>query len=533
MENSISRLVTRVDGWFNVLTGLGRKDRDKRMSAAIEWVPLQEKEVEYLYAGDDMAAKIVDLLPNEAMRGGFKIIGYETEANDALDTACAEIGLKQNSLQSWIWARIYGGSGMLLITDDLTKLAEPLPQNAVVRGLRPIQRWELVPEYESVEKDIRSPNFGMPTFYQFYPRMVNGKVIGERIHFTRLVRFDGEELPGSLKRENNYWGDSVLSKLQNAIRNYQTEHDSAASIVQDFRIGKFKIKGLADMLAADKDQDIIKRLELVRLSKSVASAIVLDADSEEFDYSTSTVTGIPELLGKAELRLVSGSGIPHTVLLGESPVGSNATGNSTVLSWYDTVEQERQNYLKPRLLAVVRLKAKEMGLDPKLADIDFKPLWQMDEAEQANIRKTQADTDAVYLDRGVVDAAEIAVSRFGGDKYSTDTKLERSEPAQLTPETTPPQPVPAPAQPPGRTDNDGTGVGLSVGTIGAGTFGATGEKTEAVLKVISEYHAGAIPKESAIFLIQKAMNLSIEEVEKALGEKKGEPAAPVATEVQP
>lgn len=592
MQAPLTRLVARVDGWFNVLTGLGRKDRDKRMHADVEWTPLQETDAENLYAADDMAAKIVDLLPNEALSKGFKITGYEPEQNAALETAVSELGLRQHMLAAWILARTYGGAGVLLITKDLTKLDQPLEANAVLTGLRPIQRWELVPDYEAVEKDIRSPNFGMPTTYYFYPRLVDGKNIGSKIHYTRIVRFDGVELPGKLKRMNSFWGDSVLTRLQNAIRNYQTEHDSAASIVHDFRIGKFKIKGLADMLAADQDQDIIRRMELVRLSKSICSAVVLDADSEDFQYTTSTVTGIPELLAKAELRLVSGSRIPHTVLLGESPVGSNATGNSTVLSWYDYVEQERQNYLKPKLLSVIRMKALELKLDPKKADVEFAPLWQLDEKEQATVRKTQADTDAIYLDRSVVDPSEVAASRFGGEKYSTDTKLERAEPTPVAAEATALATEPAaddiqatalngaqvtamvtivqavalgglpresgaaiivkafnvsPAEAnailgsagngftpnpagvqmaggPPRVDGDGTTIGIPVGSIGAGSFGTSGEKTEAVAEVIAKYTAKLIPRESAVFLIMQAMNVTKAEAEAALGEA---PAAPV------
>ena len=512
--NSMQRLTKRLDGWFNVITGLGRKQRDKRVNADFEWNQFSEDDAEHLYASDDIAAKIIDLLPKEAMRTGFTITGLEKNQVEILEKALVKIGATTSCLKSWILARIYGGCGLFLVTQDLTALSEPLPANVSVTGLLPIQRWELVPVWASVTKDIRHPNFGNPTLYEFYPRMVDGQVTGERIHYSRLIRFDGVELPGKLRRTNSYWGDSVFTRLLNPIRNYQTEHDSAASIVQDYRVGKFKIKNLADMLASDKDQDIIKRLELVRLSKSICSAVVLDAESEDFEYSTGTLTGLDQIIAKAEMRLAAGSRIPHTVLLGESPVGSNATGNSTVLSWYDYVDQERKDYMKPKLLRVVKLKAEELGLDSEKIDIECLPLWQMDEKDQVGIRKTQADADAVYIDRGVVDPHEIAISRFGGEKYSTDTKLENKEREAESVINT--EPV--------RKDGDPTTLGQPIGTIGAGSFGPDGQKTLAVNQVIADYHAGKIPRESALFLLMRSLNLSEVEANQALGEKQPTPS---------
>lgn len=61
---------------------------------------------------------------------------------------------------------------------------------------------------------------------------------------------------------------------------------------------------------------------------------------------------------------------------------------------------------------------------PKTISIDFGSLWQLDENEEADIRLKVAQADAVYLDRGVLDPAEVAISRFGGDKYSMETEID-------------------------------------------------------------------------------------------------------------
>ena len=56
--------------------------------------------------------------------------------------------------------------------------------------------------------------------------------------------------------------------------------------------------------------------------------------------------------------------------------------------------------------------------------IQFVPLWQNTEEQEAIVRKIVAETDAIYLDRGVLDPAEVAVSRFGGNRWSMNTEVD-------------------------------------------------------------------------------------------------------------
>ena len=64
------------------------------------------------------------------------------------------------------------------------------------------------------------------------------------------------------------------------------------------------------------------------------------------------------------------------------------------------------------------------GIEPDNWSIQFVPLWQNTEEQEAIVRKIVAETDAIYLDRGVLDAAEVAVSRFGGNRWSMNTEVD-------------------------------------------------------------------------------------------------------------
>ncbi len=418
--------VANFDGWINVLTGLGKLGKDKRMSASVQFSPMLEVDAENLYAGDDMAGKIVDLLPDEATKEPFSLTKFDDLVSKAILKEVERLQLIPRVNKAWKTARMMGGAGLFIATDDAADLSKPLRPNAKVTAFQVLSRWEIAAESMNIQRDLSKPDYGMPTLYRFQPRGASDQATS-MIHASRVIRFDGAELPEHQRIQNQYWGDSELNKLFNAIRNYNTVHDSAASIMQDFRIAVFKIKDLANKIAEGNDDQVIKRLQLVDLARSIARAVVIDADGEDFEYRSGSVAGMPELITKAENRLVAGTKIPHTILLGESPGGSNSTGNSTTQAWYSYVSSQQQVYLKPLLRQAVERIMASLGLQPVDGwDIEFAPLWQMDEKEQAQVRKTQAETDAIYMDHGVIDAREVAVSRFGGKEYSTETQIDLS-----------------------------------------------------------------------------------------------------------
>ena len=73
------------------------------------------------------------------------------------------------------------------------------------------------------------------------------------------------------------------------------------------------------------------------------------------------------------------------------------------------------------------------GSLPANWSIQFGRLWQLSELEQAQLRKTQADADVAYVNAGVLSTTEVAESRFGGDLYSTETRLRASTPRDSPP----------------------------------------------------------------------------------------------------
>lgn len=420
---AVVKLKRVFDGWANLLTGLGVSGKDKRLSLEAYWERMDQSTAEDTYAGDDVFAKIVDMLPEEAVREWIKISGIDGVTERKLLEGCEAFEIKERLCWAWKLSRIYGGAALLMVVDDGKDLSEPLDIKSVrsLKSLVPFNRWELVAA--QFDTDFTSMTFGEPTVYRLTPQTTTDANLAE-IHASRLLKFDGVQLPRRLYVRNNYWGDSILSRVQNALKNFNSEHDSAASVMQDFTTDVFKMKNLAELVAAGRENDIKTRIELANMSKSIIKAVVLDLE-EDYEVKARSLSGVPDLLTKADNRLTIASGMPHTLLLGESPGGLGTTGQNQVKNWYDFVKRQQEIQLTKKINVLLKLIAKTLSIElPAEYSWKYNPLWQMSDTEQAAYRKTVADTDAVYIDRGVVDATEIAASRFGGEGYSAETNLD-------------------------------------------------------------------------------------------------------------
>lgn len=491
----LGKEINRLDGWMNILTGLGVKERDARKSNSYGFEKLDPETLRVLWRGDDLCGKIVEKPAFEMVRKGFEVkvqpdqegegYGEETPEEAPRELERAQVGQRRDAfppgmppglapppkappkpikkrgedtkkiaeaaqakhetlktskafLQGLQYARAYGGAGILIGAEDGAKdLKEPLKLDRIksVKFLTVLSARELYAT--AYYNDPRAEKFGLPELYRIqpiavghsakgtYPATLTGSV---EVHETRLLIFQGVEVGRDQLIENQGWGDSVLQRCHEIVSDYQMSWHSAALLVKDFAQAVLQIKGLAALIAQDKDGVVIKRAQLLDLMRSVARMIMID-EGESYERKATPITGLRELLQEMGTRLAAAADMPVTFLFGVSPAGLNATGESDRISWYDRIASMQESELREPLEYLTRLifLAKDgptKGVEPQNWSVCFKPLLQLTELEQATLRKTQADVDNIYIQASVVTPEEIAASRFGGDAYSTDTVID-------------------------------------------------------------------------------------------------------------
>ena len=423
----------QADGWYNIITGMGTP-RDKTTYNELIWQQTDRSTAESFYAADEMGGKVAKIIPNDGTREG---VTWNMDKNADQETILKFIDSEFTRLNvwptfslAWLWARVFGGACVFIsVNDGARSLSRPLDWSRVksINTLTVFDRWELDVTSSDIISDIRDPNFGLPEFYTYQTANAAGSTDARmiRIHHSRMIRFDGVLLPKQLFEQNNYWHDSIYGALADAITNYSSNHENIANIIADFNQPVYRIEGLTEAIAQDEDELVVKKLQTVDLMRSVARAVVLDKE-DEFENVSTNVTGGSDLIELTTQRLVAGSDIPHTRLLGNSPSGLGATGEAELINYYDSVKSEQKLKLTQPIDVITEGIFSQMGAPPKPDDLsyEFTPLFQQKQEAELKTRNLQAEVDKKYIETGVLNANEVADSRFGTGRYSYETVIE-------------------------------------------------------------------------------------------------------------
>ena len=414
---------SRADGWLNLFTGLGIQNRDKTLSTTVSRDNnLHETDLTLLFRFNGLAKRIVELPVGEMTRKGFTI---KNDTDGVLLKAFNDMNVAKEFRNLIRWSKVYGGAIMVLWIDDgSADMTVPLNEKDIrsISMVRVYQRWR-IDATTDIETDYKSINFNKPRTYGVFP--VRGSPF--RVHYSRVIAMDGLELAETERLQNNGWGDSVYQAMFDRLRALGAIYGATDNIMEDFVQGALTMKNLQEMIAGGQEDVIKKRLDLIDMSRHVINTMLLD-ENETYEKKTTSISGLADVLDKYSQSLSAVTGIPVTLLMGQSPAGLSATGASDIRFWYDKIKSEQDESYKPALyrffyLLQIAKQGPTGGKEIKNWEIVFAPLMEMTETEIVTNRKLQAETDAVYITNGVLTPDEVAISRFGGDNYSLDTKL--------------------------------------------------------------------------------------------------------------
>jgi len=420
------------DGMINAVTGLGTS-RDKRMHNRFVFICHSRQELEDMYDSSDIATRIVDYPVSEMMREGFqiKIPGESNSISEDLIGQMEEMEAFYFLKDGLRNARLYGGAGTYVATDKSSDAMKPFDYNQKYNILffYSYDRFEL--HVEDINIQFGNKNFMRPEFYRILPHqgLNSGSTqIGVDAHFSRFLIFDGENIARTHRISNDYWGLSSLTKAETSLMNFTSTHDSIATLMTDFSQGVFKLQGLTNLLKANQDRLIARKMEVIDEVRSIMNSVVLDSE-DNFTRDTVSFGGVKDIIQKVEQRLTQSTNMPRVVLLGEGGSGLSNESDPQIKLWHQYVHGLQKERYQPALERLVKMyfnaqNGPTKGVEPENWKIEFNPLVKVSDSETAELRKKQAETDQIYLNTGVVTGDEIRESRFGGLTYDLETKVD-------------------------------------------------------------------------------------------------------------
>lgn len=419
---SFASLVSQVrsDGWENILTGLGTA-RDKTTYGQFGLLGrIPDNELQNMFNCGWLARKVVSYRAKEVFREGFCVEDGDVEKYIKSAQICTKLQ------KAMTFSRLYGGGLLIGGLDDGQPQDAPLSYDSL-QELRYLtfldRRYCTVHAYYT---DPNSPKYLTPMTYSINPPQGVGGVI---VHETRCIRFGGAETDDQTSLQIGGWDYSVLQSTYEVIRAFETAWQSVNVLISDASQSVFKIKGLINALASPGGIDTMNtRMQLIDLSRSVARAIVLDADhNEDFHRDTTSFGGLPELLDRGMMLVAGAADTPVSILFGRSAAGMNATGESDFRIFYDSVKSEQETHITPivNVLLTWATSAKKGPTNgvPYEGGVKWKSLWQPEASVVATTEKTFADRDVAYINAGVWTPEEVAFARKEGS-YTAKVEID-------------------------------------------------------------------------------------------------------------
>lgn len=408
-----------VDGLVNVASGLGvgKAKRDHN-----QWVPAMlnsYQQLEAAFSSNWIAKRICTVPAADTTREWRRI---KSEGAEDIHNLEDDLCVRQQVQEALIWGRLYGGGAIVMITDqDLTK---PLNLNKIKKGslknLLVFDRWDLG-TFKLNTWDVLAPNYLLPESYNIRGGTLN-------IHWSHVVRFNGELLPRRLLQQTQGWGDSVLRKCIDDVSDMVAAKDGIAELMQEANIDVLTRQNLSDELTSDQDEAIIKRYSLFSQMKSNINMALLDGE-EVLTRNTLNLSGVAPVIEQFITWISGAAGMPVTKLFGTSAKGLNATGEGDQDNYYDEIRGIQTGSLAASMRQLDEVLVRSaLGTFPKQFDYIWNPLKQSNETEIANAELLRAQKDRIYLEDDIINRSQVQRNLQSNEDYQfKDEQIDELE----------------------------------------------------------------------------------------------------------
>ena len=384
------------------------------------------------YYTDWAARKVVDIPINDAFRVEPQLKGMDEDTTEALLKYQEAMGGRDKLRKAATQERLLGGSLVLLgIRQQDDDVSIPLDYEKIDKGDLVFMNVVSVEKISQVEyeTDPFSPMFNTPKYY-----MINGR----KVHISRLIVFDGNPLfnIASMNILQNFrfnpagFGESVLTTLFDSLVRFSGTQEGAYHLVNMASVLLVKCDRLLELQSTNLGDRAIEALNRMAEQISIYRAGIMQGKDMEITQHSATFGSVPELLQTFAQILAAGSDIPATRFLGQAPGGLNATGESDLENYYNNIASWQNIRLKPRELQMYDImgrscfgREKWLELKPGF-DIEYAPLWNLSETEQATVDRTRAETIDLLANAGYL-SREKALDELKARKiFVTDIEAE-------------------------------------------------------------------------------------------------------------
>lgn len=359
-----------------------------------------------MYAEHGLIETVIDIPVEHALKGGFELSSKQISEEEIADliSSIEEEDMEEVKYAEK-WKRLYGGSGLLTLTesnkDKAFKISD-IKQGERLK-FKAADIWELNTS-KIRDDDLFSDDMQIKDRDRVPEEVYRYLYYGRTINSSRVLRLVGKRAPANIRARLRGWGLSEIESIVRSINQYLKTTDLSFEVLDEFKVDVYQFKGLANALMSPNGENLIaKRVSAANMAKNYNKGIALDKDDEYTQKQVSFV-GISDVMKEIKSQLASDLRIPQTILFGQSAAGFNS-GEDDIENFNSMIDARLRPSIKRTLMHVIKCRCmQKFGFVPTDLKLKLAPLRQMSAEQEEKVkdskfnRLTQAET-AGQIDR--------------------------------------------------------------------------------------------------------------------------------------
>lgn len=392
------------DGIISGNNSLGERSQKRTYTKNTK---LNDSLLSILYDDNWIVKKFINGKTKDMLRVDREIkTDLETDQDKAIEKFCLKYGVF-DVLEDYLnWGRLYGDSLLFAVTERLdgqplnTAGHLDLDQERLVSFIV-FDKTAYIPS-QDINKDISSKYFGSPRTYEL--------TVGEKqiIHHSRVCRLTcgKKTIKNRLKGGRQCLGVSEVNAIWDSLVAYDTAKAGISDMIEEAKTDVIKIKDYNQKMAEGREEDFVKLGVSMKLVKSLANMLMIDADAE-WEQKEMGFTGIVSVLNDARVDVSASCGIPLMKMFGQG-AGGFASGEEDNKNYYEEVNSMQESMLRQAWNFVDKFMIDELQFKQSFFDYDFPTIRDRSEKEQAEIMQIIVNSLVALHGIDAMDAVQVA-----------------------------------------------------------------------------------------------------------------------------
>ncbi|ELY4860561.1 DUF1073 domain-containing protein [Cronobacter sakazakii] len=259
-------------------------------------------------------------------------------------------------------------------------------------------------------------------------------VMGQTVHESRFIDIISRPVPDILKPSYSFGGLSLTQLMEDYVTDWRDAKKNVIKILRTLRMRGLK----TDMDARLQEPgQFDKRIKLFTQYQDNFGLWAYDIN-EELTHQQTSLNELSNLLSNYQDQMCIPARITNLKLLGNAPAGLNASGDSELETWHETISGMQERDIRRALENIFKIiQLSEFGEIKEDIYFEFRPLDELSEKEKAEIAKLKVETVTTAADSQLVDSEEArdalkCIEGAGFENLDGDYEPEEDEESEAS-----------------------------------------------------------------------------------------------------